>query len=117
MLSRDTGTFARNYNRDPYGDYYTNEFVSFGASFNDDRLHPKAYVLGIEIGDSFKAYHADSLPVGTTNDTINGVQIEIEKNTEGKIRIYAGPDKTLLQHIGGFWFSWAAVHPNTELFK
>jgi hypothetical protein len=22
-----------------------------------------------------------------------------------------------LPYVGGFWFSWLAVHPNTELFK
>ncbi|MEX0690078.1 MAG: DUF3179 domain-containing protein, partial [Candidatus Paceibacterota bacterium] len=46
VLSKDTGAF-RNYGGDPYGDYYTSESVSFGATFNDTRLHPKALVHGI----------------------------------------------------------------------
>lgn len=114
VLSQDTGAL-RSYGADPYGDYYTNESVSFGATFNDDRLHPKSFVLGIEIDGRYKAYHREALPTGETVDTFAGKEIAITKNDAGAIRMTANGAE--LPYIGGFWFSWLAVHPETELFK
>ncbi|MBL4644321.1 MAG: DUF3179 domain-containing protein [Candidatus Pacebacteria bacterium] len=113
VLSRDTGSF-RLYGTDPYGGYYTNRDVSFGASFSDTRLHPKEFVLGVEIDGQFKAYVSDALPVGTTTDTFAGKAITIEKSDASEVRISA--DGKSISHIGGFWFSWLAVHENTELY-
>jgi len=113
VLSEDTGV-ARSYGRDPYGDYYTSESVSFGATFKDTRLHPKALVHGIEIDGEFKAYHDDALS-GTIRDTFAGVAIVITKTNSGEITFTA--DGEPLASIPGFWFSWLAVHPETELFK
>ncbi len=114
VLSRKTGAF-RAYGTDPYGSYYTNRDVSFGASFSDTRLHPKEFILGIEIEDQFKAYVSDALLVGTTNDSFAGKTIIIEKSAAGEVRITA--DGSPVSHIGGFWFSWLEVHPTTELYE
>lgn len=116
VLSKETGA-SRSYGSDPYDDYYTNESVSFGATFNDDRLHPKSFVLGIEINGSFKAYEMEALKIGITTDTLAGSAISIEKTSINEIRMFVGEEKTPLSYIGGFWFSWLAVHPNTELYK
>jgi len=116
VLSQDTGA-TRDYGRDPYGSYYTDESVGFGATFNDDRLHPKAYVLGIEVNGKFKAYHQDALKTGATIDNLAGEKIIIEKSTINEVRFFIGENKQPLTYIGSFWFSWLAVHPETELYK
>ncbi len=118
VLSKETGA-NRNYGRDPYGEYYTSGRVSFGADFKDERLHPKAFVIGISIDDSFKAYHIEALPVGTTEDLFANKKIEITKTDLGQIdvKIQEGSDFVELPYVSGFWFSWAAVHPDTELYK
>lgn len=116
VLSRDTG-HLRVYGSDPYGDYYTSRRVSFGASFDDDRLHPKAYVVGIEVDGKFKAYHVDALKIGENEDVFAEQQITITKSPIDEVRIDIGPDNNTLPFIGGFWFSWLAVHPQTELLK
>lgn len=113
VLSQDTGAI-RSYGGDPYGDYYTSESVSFGASFNDTRLHPKALVHGIEIGGKNKAYHDDAL-TGTVTDTFAGKTVVITRTNTGELRFTA--DSEPLASIPGFWFSWLAVHSETELFK
>lgn len=113
VLSQDTGA-VRSYGRDPYGDYYTSESVSFGATFNDTRLHPKALVHGVEIDGQFKAYHDDALS-GTITDTFAGRTIVVTKTSSGEIAFTA--DSEPLSSIPGFWFSWLAVHPETQLFK
>ncbi|MBI2673810.1 MAG: DUF3179 domain-containing protein [Candidatus Zambryskibacteria bacterium] len=113
VLSQDTGT-VRDYGRDPYGDYYTSESVSFGATFNDTRLHPKALVHGIEINGQYKAY-SDAALSGTINDTFAGKEIAVTKKGSGEITITS--DGKPLASIPGFWFSWLAVHSETELYK
>jgi len=114
VLSTDTGA-ARSYGRDPYGNYYMDDSVSFGATFNDTRLHPKALVLGIEVDGVFKAYHIDAIPVGESSDTFNGETITITKSKAGEIGMSIGGES--LSAVRGFWFSWLAVHPETQLFK
>lgn len=114
VLSADTGV-ARDYGRDPYGDYYTSESVSFGASFSDARLHPKALIAGIEINGKYKAYSIEALKVGETRDTFEGKDIAVSKDSAGRITISALGER--IPHIPSFWFSWLAVHPETELFK
>ena len=113
VLSQDTGAL-RDYGRDPYGDYYTSESVSFGATFNDTRLHPKALVHGIEIDGQYKAYSDETLS-GTITDTFAGKEVSVTKDGSGQITFTA--DGEPLASIPGFWFSWLAVHPETELFK
>lgn len=114
VLSADTGT-ARDYGRDPYGDYYTSESVSFGASFSDTRLHPKALVAGVEINGKYKAYSIEALKVGETRDTFEGKNVVVSKDSAGRITVSALGER--VPHIPSFWFSWLAVHPETELFK
>lgn len=116
VLSKDTG-FIRTYGYDPYGSYYSSDDVSFGATFDDTRLHPKEFVLGIEVDGKFKAYHSEALKAGKTSDSFNGQTILIDKKPEGEVRMFRGDRNTPQPYIGGFWFSWLAVHPDTELFK
>ena len=114
VLSRETGSL-RNYGLDPYGDYYTNTDVSFGAEFTDNRLHPKDFVLGVEYEGQFKAYLERAIPVGETKDQFAGKEVTINKteNREVNIEINGEP----LPFISGFWFSWVAVHQGTEIYK
>ena len=116
VLSKDTGA-ARSYGRDPYEGYYTDDTVGFGATFDDDRLHSKEFVLGVELNGKFKAYHIPALKEGETQDQFMGENIIIEKDKFGAVRMFVGVDKTELPYIAGFWFSWLVVHPDTELFK
>lgn len=114
VLSKDTGA-KRSYGADPYGDYYTSESVSFGANFKNTRLHPKTIVIGIEVNGKQKAYKAEALKIGETQDVFSGKKITIKKDAIGQILITS--EGVPLPHVSGFWFSWLAVHPNTELFQ
>jgi len=105
----------RNYNRDPYSGYYESGRVSFGAEFEDQRLDPKALVYGIEVGDRFKAYPADNLPQGTTTDQIGTTTVVINRNQADTVTFKSGEER--ISHVTGFWFSWAAVHPETDIYQ
>ena len=114
ILSKDTGA-SRSYGADPYGGYYTDDTVSFGATFNDDRLHQKEFVFGIEVNGKFKAYHTEALKEGISTDIFSGETITIVKDEFGGVRMSIDGEE--LPYIGGFWFSWLAVHNDTDLFK
>jgi len=120
VLSRDTGAL-RTYGFDPYSSYYTNDTVSFGATFADSRLHPKTLVLGVELNGSFKAYPVDTLSEGITEDTIADTIVTIEKDEFNRVRMFTvdseSETRIEIPYIRGFWFSWLAVHPNTKLFN
>lgn len=116
VLSQKTGSL-RAYGRDPYEGYYESEEVSFGASFSDARLHPKEFVLGVEIGGKFKAYPLSALPVGITNDTLGDTNLIVGKGDIDEVRITNKDTGEEVPYIGGFWFSWLAVHPSTELYE
>ncbi|NCN41319.1 DUF3179 domain-containing protein [bacterium] len=113
VLSQDTGAL-RSYGLDPYEDYYTSESVSFGASFRDERLYPKALVHGVEIDGKYKAY-ADERLKGGEIGIFAGKNITITRTEIGGVRFEA--DGEPLTSIPSFWFSWLAVHPETELYK
>jgi len=115
VLSRDTGSL-RNYDRDPYGDYYTEEGLYFPVTNKDERLFEKDFVLGIEIDNKFKAYLERSIPVGTITDTFAGNTLSITKNKSGVVTI-TDKEGVVIPHLDGFWFSWVSVHPETEVYK
>ena len=108
VLSKDTGAL-RDYGRDPYGDYYTNSSVSFGARFDDDRLHPKALIHGIEVEGLYKAYPdaAVSALDGKLEDSFAGKTVIITKTDSGGVRFEVDGSST--PSIPAFWFSWIAV--------
>ena len=80
VLSKNTG-FIRAYGLDPYGDYYSNDFVGFGASFTDARLHPKAMVSGVDINGTAKAYPVEEInKIGLVNDVVGDISILVVKD-------------------------------------
>ena len=55
VLSLDTG-YRRDYTRDPYHGYENSAELLFPVLANDERLHPKEPVIGLEVDGRFKAY-------------------------------------------------------------
>ncbi|MBI2285332.1 DUF3179 domain-containing protein [Candidatus Saccharibacteria bacterium] len=121
VLSRDTG-FSRSYGVDPYGDYYTSDGTLFGIKNKDSRLGEKEFVLGLLIGGKAKAFRVESVKkVGRLEDNFAGKQILVEYQQDvDTVRLFEKtPDGSLvrLNPFPAFWFSWAAAHPDTELYK
>lgn len=122
VLSRDTGA-TRFYGSNPYGGFFNaTEFAIQMAGSNDSRLPPDAFVFGIIINDKPKAYFVETLKkAGEITDIFEGATIvtRYDKNLD-VVRIFKKLSNGELERINpfsSFWFSWSAVHPNTELFK
>ena len=72
VLSRKTGSL-RQYDDDPYGDYYSSPGVFFPLNNNDDRLDQKDFVLGIVVNGKSKAYLPEAIKkVGEIEDVFAG---------------------------------------------
>ena len=117
VLSQDTG-FTRDYGRDPYGSYQEDSFLFFPVENQDDRVHPKTVIFGVEINDKFKAYREDDLKeTGIIEDEFSGVRIKLERDDVGIVKITNLDTGEEIVKERDFWFAWYAFHPDTELYK
>ncbi|NYT19929.1 MAG: DUF3179 domain-containing protein, partial [Methanosarcinales archaeon] len=116
VLSQNTG-FSRPYGNDPYGSYYENSILLFPVENSDTTIHPKTVIFGIELNGTFKAYREDDLiELGTIEDTIDGVDVRVERDEAGIVTITDLDTGEELVKERDFWFAWYAFHPETELY-
>jgi hypothetical protein len=115
VLTRDTG-HERAYGETPYGDYAASEQLRFPAPL-DRRYHPKTPTVGVRLrSGEARAYPATEIVAagGMVGETFEGRQVEIEYDPEdGSFRVQAADD---VEVIEGFWFAWAAFHPETSVY-
>lgn len=116
VLSKETG-HIRAYGQDPYGNYYEDSFLIFPVDNEDNRIHPKTVIFGIEVNGNFKAYRENDLKEkGAIEDIINGVNIKIERDEAGIVKIINLDTGKEIVKERDFWFAWYAFHPETSLF-
>jgi hypothetical protein len=117
VLSQETG-FTRAYGVDPYGSYYEDSYIIFDVENRDDRIHPKTPIVGIEVDGIFKAYREEDLKENPIiEDIVNGVNIKVERDKAGIIKITNTETGKEIIKERDFWFAWYAFHPETELYK
>ncbi|MBR9707321.1 MAG: DUF3179 domain-containing protein [Candidatus Diapherotrites archaeon] len=116
VLTRDTG-YSRAYGLDPYGNYYENSFIMFPIENNDDRVHPKTVIFGINVNGQYQAYDEEDLKATSViNDTINGVNVKVERDEAGIVKITNTDTGKEIVKERDFWFAWYAFHPTTTLY-
>ncbi|MBT3813844.1 DUF3179 domain-containing protein [Candidatus Woesearchaeota archaeon] len=117
VLSQKTG-HLRNYGKDPYGSYYENSNLFFPVENEDDRIHPKDVIFGVEVDGVYKAYREDDLiAMGMIEDTVNGITVKVERDEAGIVTIMnVDTDKEIIKERD-FWFAWYAFHPETGLYE
>lgn len=117
VLSQDTG-FNRNYGRDPYGSYYEDSFLIFPVGNQDNRIHAKTVIFGIEINNQFKAYQEEDLKeLGVIEDSFEGVNLRVERSPAGIVKLTNTDTGEEIVKERDFWFAWYAFHPDTELYQ
>ncbi len=116
VLSQDTG-FERPYGDDPYGSYYEDSFLLFPVENEDNRIHPKTVIFGIEVDGKFKAYPEDVLKKKKKiEDKIGEIEIIIEMNKSKEVKVTNKKNEREIVKERTFWFAWYAFHPDTELY-
>jgi hypothetical protein len=116
VLSQDTG-YSRAYGVDPYGGYYESDFILFPVDGEDDRIHAKTLIFGVEVNGMFKAYRRTDIEAsGVIEDIIGGVIIKVELQDDGGIGVTNVDTGEPVVAERSFWFAWYAFHPETLLY-
>lgn len=116
VLSQETG-FGRSYGRDPYGSYYEDSYLFFPVEGQDDRVHPKTVIFGIEVNGVHKACRENSLLENALiEDVVNGVNVKVERSGDGVVVVTNLDSGEEIVKERDFWFAWYAFHPETELY-
>ncbi|QDT00747.1 DUF3179 domain-containing protein [Adhaeretor mobilis] len=115
VLSSQTG-HQRNYNRSPYGDYFSTPRLMFPVKQTDNRLPAKARVLGVWTDTTAKAYPESYFAPGRqrVEDIVDGKKIVIQYNNAAKSMRVVEADQGV-QWMYSLWFAWYAFHPETEI--
>tara|TARA_Y100000310_G_scaffold192770_1_gene192686 strand:+ start:217 stop:1275 length:1059 start_codon:yes stop_codon:yes gene_type:complete len=116
VLSRDIG-MNKNYERDPYGNYYEESFLMFNVENTDDRVHSKTVIFGIEVDNEYSAYReSDLIEKPIIEDVVAGVNIKVQRDKDGVVRITNLDTNEEIIKERDFWFAWYAFHPDTKLY-
>ena len=116
VLSTRTG-HNRDYNRVAYSRYLASERVMFPVDKTNKVFGNKEVVLGVQVGDKFKAYPFFKLKSGVIKDNFNGEVIQIIYNEETNSAWLGEESSEKVKATRLFWFAWFAFHPNTEIFN
>jgi len=117
VLSQDTG-FSRSYGRDPYGSYYEDSYLMFPVEHDDQRIHPKTVIFGIEVAGMYKAYkEQDVIQMGTFEDSVAGVPVRISRDAAGIVTFTNLDLRREIVKERDFWFAWYAFHPDTLVYE
>jgi hypothetical protein len=121
VLSTDTG-FSRNYERNPYAGYESNQEIWFGVPLTRDEFKNKDLVLGVLIGEQAKAYAIPTLEdakgLGPFHDVIGGVPIRFSYDRESREATMDHAETgEPISFIQSFWFAWQAFYPETEIWQ
>jgi len=118
VLSTNTG-YSRDYTKSPYGGYEKSNEIFFPVSASDQRFHNKEWVLGVNIGETFKAYPFSELGkiASPVIDSISGHRVEVIFDRENKSAIVRDEKGREMPSIMSYWFAWYAFHPDTEVFQ
>ncbi len=118
VLSKNTG-FSRDYDREPYQGYSSNNRLLFAVKNRDSRLANKDEVVGVEVNGHFKAYPLKKLRNMGENlfsDKIGEVTVQLEFLPESNALIVMNEAKELIASTKLYWFAWYAFHPDTEVY-
>jgi hypothetical protein len=115
VLSRQTG-YRRDYDRSPYAGYADSTRLAFPVPV-DRRYHPKMPTLGLRIaGGDARAYPALEVTRagGVIRERFNGEPVSVAFDSEDQVFRVVAPDS--IEVVRGYWFAWAAFHPQTSVF-
>jgi hypothetical protein len=116
VLSRETG-HQRDYDRTPYAGYASSRALMFPVP-GDRRYHPKLPTLGLRIpGEGARAYPASELvrAGGAVEERFLGREVRVRYESERQVFEAAAPPE--VEIVEGFWFAWAAFHPETSVYQ
>jgi hypothetical protein len=101
----------------PYASYSKSSKTMFPVPKHRKDLPTKAWVLGVVVGGTAKAYPIDLLdeePI--LEDRINGEPITIEWDAAARHGAAQSAGGEELPTVQVYWFAWQGFYPDTELY-
>jgi hypothetical protein len=115
VLSLDTG-YVRDYENDPYADYYKSRTGLFSFLKPGPGASEKALIVGVEIGGVTSAYLMDRLrEAGEINDTVWGLAISINFDPETDAVTVIGKKGEVYDYMLTYWMVWKGIYPETKM--
>ena len=129
-----TGRGRRNYNTNPYSDYENSQPPDLSVGEDDERVPPRALVLGVATDDAARAYPFKAvLDSGSVvNDRVGDDAIQFGRDGDALVgggsrwavvsgRARDGPHEgtdldRANDHSPMFWFAWLDFFPGTEVY-
>jgi len=118
VLADETG-FRRDYDRDPYAGYAGRPGTVFPVATYREELPRKAWVAGIRVDGTAKAYPRDALAREESfQDEVAGQNLELSYEPQSEtLRIRNVNTGEAVPFVWSFWFAWQAFYPETRLWK
>lgn len=118
VLSTRTG-YARDYSRDPYEGYARRRDLMFDVTHFDPTYHPKAWVVGVDVGGTAKAYAFSELErmESPIRDRVNGKPLLIQFDPRAASATVSDEEGNPVPSVTAYWFAWYAFHPDTATFQ
>ena len=119
VLSLDTG-HRRNYAINSYQGYQQSDTIMFPVPINRKEQPLKSWVIGIRMGDTYKAYPLENLSKtdkSVLSDTIGDTPIKLYYDpTDHTVQVVNEITKATIPHVKLYWFAWQAFYPDTEIY-
>jgi len=117
VLSTHTG-YSRDYDEDPYEDYYASRDVMFAVGKINPRYHPKEQVLGVELDGLTKAYPFSELARAKSpfKDRIGKKNVTVSYDSKSRTATIKDASGKELPSVVGFWFAWYVFHKDTQVY-
>ncbi|MDA1179200.1 MAG: DUF3179 domain-containing (seleno)protein [Planctomycetota bacterium] len=116
VLSIETG-HQRDYLRNPYDEYFTNQELMFPVSPANPILSNKERILGVWVGNQFRAFPESAFPQDTNRITEvladKSITVEFDRKNQ-TLRVVRADDD--ISWLYSFWFAWYAFHPDTTVY-
>lgn len=117
VLSLETG-YPKNYDSEAYVEYKNSPRNSFPVKFSRDELERKAWVLGIEINGTAKAYPIEALTrAKRLQDEMSLTRLSVIYDPETQFASVTNRETgEPIPSVRSYWFAWQAFYPETEVW-
>jgi hypothetical protein len=120
VLSRDTG-YSRDYDRSPYPGYNEDSTIMFPVNNLAAAVyHPKELVIGLQIGNRFKAYPFSELAKSakkSLQDIVNNERVIVSFDANHRTGAVYDQNGKEIPTVISFWFAWIAFHPDSDVYS
>lgn len=117
VLTPATG-HVRDYSKDPYESYYKSRSGLFGFLKGGPGAEDKELVIGLQVGETTKAYKLKDLKTdGKIKDHIGELEVTLSFDTESEAITVTDQKGQSIDHLLLYWFVWKSIFPEADVYS